>query len=163
MRSIELVLDPDSDAAVRAAWDALTAADLPSLGRSGTNDPHVTLAAGPTLPVPTGFAVPVPGSIVLGGVLLFDAGPGRHVLARAVVVDRPLATFHEGVHAGAPDALDTSLPGRWSPHVTFARRLRDEDLPRALAALAAAPLPTSLTVAGVRHWDGETKTVTPVT
>ncbi|WP_251009112.1 2'-5' RNA ligase family protein [Curtobacterium sp. ISL-83] len=160
MRSIELVLDPASDAAVRSAWSALVDADLPSLGRSGTNSPHVTLAAGPELPVPAATPVLLPSTIRLGGVLLFDAGAGRHVLVRAVVVDRALAAFHEAVHAVAPGGLETSLPGRWSPHVTLARRVRDEDLPRALAALAVAPLPELLAVGGVRHWDGETKTVT---
>lgn len=162
VRSIELVLDPASDAAVRAAWDALTAADLPSLGRSGTNSPHVTLAAGDDLPVPDGFDVPVPTTLRLGGVLLFPAGPDRSVLVRAVVVDPALAAFHAAVHRGAPGAVDTSLPGAWSPHVSFARRVRDLDLPQAVAALRTVPLPETLTVGGVRHWDGETKTVTPV-
>lgn len=162
VRSIELVLDPDSDAAVRAAWDALTAADLPSLGRSGTNDPHVTLAAGDALPVPDRFDAPVPTTLRLGGLLLFPAGAGRSVLVRAVVVDPVLSAFHASVHRLAPDAVETSLPGAWSPHVTFARRVRDEDLPAAVAALRATPLPETLTVGGVRHWDGETRTVTPV-
>lgn len=162
MRSIELVLDPDSDDAVRAAWQALTAADLPSLGRSGTNSPHVTLAAGDDLPVPEGFDVPVPTTLRLSGVLLFPAGPDRSVLVRAVVVDAALAAFHATVHRGAPGAVETSRPGAWSPHITFARRVRDVDLPAAVAALRSAPLPETLAVGGVRHWDGETKTVTPV-
>lgn len=162
MRSIELVLDDDSDRAVRAAWQTLEDAGLPSLGRSGTNDPHVTLAAGEALPVPSGFAAPRPEGIRVGGLLLFDAGPGRHVLAWAVVVDAALAAFHRAVHDVAPDALDTSLPGRWSPHLTLARRIRDVDLPEALAALAATPQPEVLAVAGVRHWAGDTKVTTPV-
>ncbi|WP_186377287.1 2'-5' RNA ligase family protein [Curtobacterium pusillum] len=162
MRSLELVLDPSSDAAVRAAWDALIAADLPSLGRSGTNSPHVTLAAGDDLPVPVGFDAALPARLLLGGVLLFPAGSGRSVLVRAVVVDPALAAFHEAVHRAAPGGVDTSLPGAWSPHVTFARRVRDEDLGRAVAALRGAPLPDELVVGGVRHWDGGTKAVTPV-
>lgn len=167
MRSIELVLDPESDAAVRSAWQALVDADLPSLGRhpSPSNAPHVTLAAGPSLPVPESLdalGVPVPRMLLLGGVLLFPAGAGRSVLVRAVVLDAGLADFHRAVHRAAPGGVDTSLPGRWSPHVSFARRVRDEDLPRAIAALREAPLPEVLTVAGVRHWDGETATITPI-
>jgi hypothetical protein len=162
VRSLELVLDPSSDVAVRAAWTALTKADLPSLGRSDTNSPHVTLAAGDDLPVPAGFDVPWPTRLRLGGVLLFQAGPGRSVLVRAVVVDAALAAFHEAVHRAAPGGVDTSLPGAWSPHVTFARRVRDEDLGRAVAALRGAPLPDELVVGGVRHWDGVAKVVTPV-
>ncbi|MGN8051156.1 2'-5' RNA ligase family protein [Curtobacterium sp. 22159] len=168
MRSIELVLDPASDAAVRSAWSALVAADLPSLGRhpSPSNAPHVTLAAGEGLPVPRVPAVPLPASVTLGGLLLFPAGPGRSVLVRAVVVDRALAAFHEAVHEAVrgtvPASVVSTLPGRWSPHVTLARRVRDEDLPAAVAALRSAQLPEVLGVGGVRHWDGGTKTVTPV-
>jgi hypothetical protein len=164
VRSIELVLEPSSDAAVRAVWAALVDAGLPSLGRhpSPSNAPHVTLAAGATLPVPTTFDAPVPDSLLLGGVLLFPAGPGRSVLVRSVVLDPVLAAFHAALHRTTPDAVDTTLPGRWSPHVSFARRVRDADLPRAVEALRDAPLPSTLQVAGVRHWDGETRTVTPI-
>ncbi len=162
VRSIELVLTPDADRAVRAAWDALALADLPSLGRSGTNDPHVTVVAGDGVAVPDAIATP-PALLRLGGVLLFPAGPGRSVLARAVVVGPALAAFHAAVHRVAQDTVDTSAPGAWSPHVTFARRVRDVDLGAAVAALRSAPLPDTLGVAGVRHWDGETKTVTRLT
>ncbi|WP_092386255.1 2'-5' RNA ligase family protein [Curtobacterium sp. YR515] len=161
MRSLELVLDPSSDTAVRAAWDALVRADLPSLGRSDTNSPHVTLAAGDDLRIPSGFDVPVPSRLRLGGVLLFPAGPGRSVLARAVVVDPALAAFHEAVHRASPGGVETTSPGAWSPHLTFARRVRDEDLGAAVAALRGTPLP-DLVVGGVRFWDGESRTVTSI-
>jgi hypothetical protein len=163
VRSIELVLDGPSDAAVRALWQTLVAAELPSLGHSGTNDPHVTLAAGETLPVPSEVDAALPEALRVAGVLLFPAGPGRHVLGLGVVVDEPLARFHRGVHAAAPGSLDSSLPGRWAPHVTLARRIRDVDLPAALRVLTAdAPLPEVLTVGGLRHWDGDAKAVTPL-
>ncbi|WP_176491517.1 2'-5' RNA ligase family protein [Curtobacterium sp. 'Ferrero'] len=164
MRSIELVLTPASDAAVRAAWDELVSDGLPSLGRhvSESNAPHVTLVAGPDLPVPSRIDAPLPARLRLGGVLLFPAGPERSVLVRAVVVDPALAAFHAAVHRAVPGGVDTSLPGAWSPHVSFARRVRDADLARALAALRRAPLPDELEVGGLRAWDGETKTVTPL-
>ena len=46
-QSVELVLDEGLDALVRADWDALAAAGLPSQARhrSPSNRPHVTLAA----------------------------------------------------------------------------------------------------------------------
>lgn len=161
VRSIELVLDDPSDAVVRTLWQTLVAAELPSLGHSGTNDPHVTLAAGETLPVPTGFDTALPAELRVAGVLLFPAGPGRHVLGLGVVVDEPLARFHQAVHRAAPGSLDPAAPGRWAPHVTLARRIRDVDLPAALRALTAArPLPEVLTVGALRHWDGQAKVVT---
>ncbi|TCU85301.1 hypothetical protein EDF48_104174 [Curtobacterium sp. PhB191] len=161
VRSIELVLDGRSDAAVRSLWQTLVAAELPSLGHSGTNDPHVTLVAGEAVPVPTDVDVDVPEALRVAGVLLFPAGPGRHVLGLGVVVDEPLACFHRAVDAAAPGSVDSSLPGRWAPHVTLARRIRDVDLPAALRVLAAdGPLPEVLTVGGLRHWDGGAKVVT---
>lgn len=163
VRSIELVLDDRSDQAVRGLWQALVAAELPSLGHSGTNDPHVTLAAGESVPMPVGLDHPLPDALRVAGVLLFPAGPGRHVLGLGVVVDEPLARFHRAVHLAAPGSLEPSSPGRWAPHVTLARRIRDVDLPAALRALAAdAPLPEVLTVGGLRHWDGDTKVTTPL-
>jgi hypothetical protein len=163
VRSIELTFDDADDRAVRAAWTALVDEDLPSLGRhdAPSNAPHVTLAAGVDLPVPQLPSAP-PDRVRLGGVLLFPAGTGRVVLGRAVVVDEALARFHRAVHDVAPGSVDTTLPGRWSPHVTFARRVRTSDLDRALAALTTAPLPDELRVAGVRHWAGDTTTITPL-
>ncbi len=164
VRSIELVLSPASDAAVRAAWDELIADGLPSLGRhvSESNAPHVTLTAGQDLVCPVGFDAPVPTVLRVGGVLLFPAGTERSVLVRAVVLDPALAAFHAAVHRAAPGGVDTALPGSWSPHLTLARRVRDVDLPRAVVALRRAPLPDVLEVGGVRFWDGETGTVTPL-
>ncbi|MCJ1713607.1 2'-5' RNA ligase family protein [Curtobacterium sp. VKM Ac-2922] len=163
MRSIELVLDDASDRAVRALWQALVAAELPSLGHAGTNDPHVTLVAGESVPVPGPLDEPLPTALRVAGVLLFPAGPGRHVFGLGVVVDESLARFHRAVHRGAPDAVDSSAPGRWAPHLTLARRIRDVDLGAGLRAITAdAPLPEVLTVGGLRHWDGDTKVTTPL-
>ncbi|MEW2332379.1 hypothetical protein AB0880_31820 [Micromonospora chersina] len=47
MRTVELLCSPELDEAVRAAWDRLVAAGLPSLARNThpTNRPHLTLAS----------------------------------------------------------------------------------------------------------------------
>jgi 2'-5' RNA ligase len=171
VRSIELTLTPASDAAVRAMWTAVAEVGLPSLAAhtSDTNRPHVTLAAGPTLSSPGSLpSLPAPpASLRLGGWTLFDSRPAadgsaRFVLARAVVVDPELATFHRAVHAAAVDAVPTTLPGAWSPHLTIARRLSAPRVAVALEALAALTHPDSVAVAGVRYWDGDTRTVTPL-
>ena len=50
VQSVELLLDPDTEAAVRSSWDALAAVDLPSLASNTaeSNRPHVTLAVAET-------------------------------------------------------------------------------------------------------------------
>lgn len=182
VRSIELTLAPSSDAAVRAAWDALAEGGLPSLAAhtSPTNRPHVTVAAGAALAMPAALPGP-PASIALGGWTLFDARPAadgsaRFVLVRAVVLDEELAAFHRAVHEAVPvaasvlshdaslAAVPESLPGSWSPHLTIARRLSAPRVAVALEALAAMPepLPSRVDVDGVRFWDGDTRTVTPL-
>ncbi|WP_243422237.1 hypothetical protein [Micromonospora globispora] len=47
MRTVELLCSPELEEAVRAAWERLAAAGLPSLARNThpTNRPHLTLAA----------------------------------------------------------------------------------------------------------------------
>jgi 2'-5' RNA ligase len=165
MRSVELTLTPDTDAAFRAAWAALDDAGVPSSGRSTspTNRPHVTLAAGPSLVVPSWpAALHPPASLLLGGLTLFPAGRGRSVLVRAVVVDRALAAFHGALHDLVPGALEQTLPDRWSPHVTLARRLTPEEVALALPALAELPPMPEAAVAGVRFWDGDARQVTPL-
>lgn len=168
VRSIELTLSPASDAEIRSAWTALADAGLPSLAAhtSETNRPHLTLAAGPSLESPEALPAP-PASLLLGGWTLFDSRPAadgsaRFVLVRAVVLDGALATFHRAVHAAAPGAVPTTLPDGWSPHLTIARRLSAPRVAVALEALAAVPLPETVDVDGIRFWDGDTRTVTPL-
>lgn len=165
MRSVELTFAPDADRAFRAAWTALDDAGVPSSGRSTspTNRPHVTLAAGPSLVAPSWpEGLRPPEYLLLGGLTLFPAGRGRSVLVRAVVVDRVLAGFHRSVHDLVPGALEQTLPDRWSPHVTLARRLTPEEVALALPALAALPPLPSVAVEEVRFWDGDAREVTPL-
>ncbi|MEH0820071.1 2'-5' RNA ligase family protein, partial [Micromonospora sp. CPCC 205714] len=52
MRTVELLCSPPLEQAVRAAWDRLAAAGLPSLARNThpSNRPHLTLAWARALP-----------------------------------------------------------------------------------------------------------------
>lgn len=173
MHSIELLLDPASDAAVRDEWRVLSAAGLPSQGdHAGTsNAPHVTLVARPGLDpaadprlLPLSAALPMPAE--LGGLLLFGAPPRGLVLVRPVVVTTGLLSLHTLVHetlGGAGDVPHTT-PGRWTPHVTLASRLTPEQVARAVEALAEADAPSSRAVelAVLRRWDPSTKTIVPL-
>lgn len=197
MQSVELTFDDATDRRVRAQWNALAAAGLPSQARhtGASNRPHVTLAVAPSItaaaearlrdsfaspalsappavpagsPGPVGSAATVgsalPVPLVLGGLLLF--GSTRFVLARLVVPSAALLALQRRViDAFAPDAepLPTMAPGRWTPHVTLARRLEADQL--ALAArlvadsehLGASAGELDAVAVRVRRWDGDAK------
>ncbi|MFC7431927.1 MULTISPECIES: 2'-5' RNA ligase family protein [unclassified Agrococcus] len=162
--SIELLLDADAEAAVRAEWDALAAAGVSSMAphASPSNRPHVTLLARRggvphPLPLPPD-ALPVP--LVLGAPVLFGEGE-RRVLARSLVPSSALLALRQAVldAVGGGDDVEHMAPGTWTPHVTLARRLRLADLERALPLVGGA-----VACAGValRRWDAGTRTVTPL-
>lgn len=71
----------------------------------------------------------------MDGLLLL--GRRRGALALHVVPDAALlaaqAWLHEHLVAEEPDELTT--PGRWTPHVSLARRVRDDQLAAGVGAL----------------------------
>jgi 2'-5' RNA ligase len=162
--SVELILDDELDAAVRAEWAALAATGGSSLAHhpGASNRPHITLLVRTRLPRLDADALrdrPAP-ALTLGAPVLFGAGD-RRVLARSVVVTDELLALHAEIHAlaGAGDDAPFTAPGAWTPHVTLARRLRLSDTAAALEIVTgthtgAAP--------GVRRWDAATSTVTPL-
>ena len=170
VQSVELLLDADLDARVRAQWRALVEAGLPSLGRhtGPSTAPHVTLTVasgvGPVQEDRLADAVApadLPLPLLLGGYVVF--GTHQHVLARLVVPSARLLDLHARAAAAWSDALellDTARPGRWTPHVTLASHLTDTQLGQALTALRALD-PVVHDAAGeavaVRRWDGGAK------
>lgn len=160
--SIELLLDPRSEALVREDWERLARAGHSSLAahRAPSNRPHITLLARSELGDVTlgGAVASLPFALRLGDPVVFDHGD-RVVLARAVQIDAALAALHRAVHDAVPAGEDApwTAPGRWTPHVTLARRLRRESLDDALALLG--PGRGAIAVA-VRRWDAASKTVT---
>jgi 2'-5' RNA ligase len=160
--SIELLFDPDTEARVRADWDALAAAGLSSLAAhtSPSNRPHVTLLVRPDLAI-TAFADAIrllPLRVVLGAPIVFRHGD-RGVLARHIVPSEELLRLHRAVHDAAPPGPDAAhtAPGDWVPHVTLARRLRLESLPDALRLIGAEHAGSGVEL---RRWDSATTTVT---
>jgi hypothetical protein len=160
--SIELLLDPETEAAVRAEWEALADAGFSSLARheSESNRPHVTLLVRTVLPAfDAGSAlVRAPFALTLGAPVLFGAGD-RRVLARSIVPSAELLELHTAVHgaAGTGDDAPHTASGAWTPHVTLARRLRLADVAAALP-LVGGELPGH--AVGLRRWDAATATVT---
>ena len=162
-QSVELTLDEDADTAVRSQWGRLAAAGLPTEQRaqpSSSHRPHVTLFAADALAAEADARLPglfdgLDLELRLGGVLLFGPRRGSYVLARQVVVSPPLLALQTAVAAvcGA-DPDGQFAPGRWTPHVTLARRMPQDQVADVLAALGGVPdlLATSR---GCRRWDSE--------
>lgn len=163
--SVELLFDPDTDAALRRQWAALAGAGLPSLAhhRSPTNRPHVTMTAAQRIDSDVdgalaGLADRLPIPCVIGATVVF--GRGRVSLVRLVLPSRELLEIHRSVsEIVAPHVpsgtFSHTLPGQWTSHVTLCRRLPAEQLPAALELIAAESLEGSL--AGLRRWDGDAR------
>lgn len=170
MNSLELLLDDAADAAVRRRWAALLDAGLPSQARHTTaaSRPHTTLIAAPQVSsdlfatVATAVAVlPVP--VRLGAPLVF--GTDRHrTLALSVVPTDDLLSLHALVFRLAQPVIDETAvpahcrPGRWTPHITLARRLDGAQLTNALTVLDGLPGQVAGSYVALRRWDGHEKT-----
>lgn len=163
-QAVELLLDETSEAAVRDQWRLLAEAGLPSQAqhRGDTNSPHVTLAAVPSVAQEAEVALArlcseaLPLEVRLGALTLFGQDPV--VLVRLVVLTRELVDLQARV-ASVLEVPDDSLfsPGRWTPHVTLARRLPLAQLPDAVQVLGAAVASrdgTGVRLEGARRWDG---------
>jgi 2'-5' RNA ligase len=160
--SVELVLDDETEAAVRAEWAALGEAGLSSLAAhtAESNRPHITLLVRTQLATFDASAITARPAfdVRLGAPLLFGVGD-RRVLARSVVPSGDLLALHRDVHeaAGPGDDAPHTAPGAWTPHVTLARRLRVRDIEQALGAVGGDLRGTAR---ALRRWDAATRTVT---
>lgn len=180
VQSIELLLDDETDAAVRASWAALAEAGLPSLAShtGDSNRPHVTVAvtegagferadAGLRAVFEGWDLADVGLAAIIGAPVLFGGHKGRWVLARQIVLSRPLLTLHAAVHRTlqlhAPDVPIVALtaPDAWTPHLTLAHRIDAARLGEALGAVDADPIPCRFV--GARRWDSVAKSVIPLT
>jgi 2'-5' RNA ligase len=147
---------------VRADWERLSAAGLPSLAshRSPSSRPHVTLLVRPDLEEVafSDATALLPISVVLASPIMFRHGD-RGVLAWGVEPTEELVRLHRAVHRVARQGADAphTAPGEWTPHVTLARRLRAEDLAVALGTLPQHHLGRGV---ALRRWDSASATVT---
>jgi hypothetical protein len=163
--SIELLFDPDSDAAIRDVWQLLADADLPSHMnvRSGTNRPHITLLAADRIDAGVDdvlaelcSALPLP--CLIGAPMVF--GDGRLTLVRSVVPSaRLLALHHEVYQRCLPHVPGTPFahcePDQWSPHTTLGRRLSSIQLGQALSEVPGIGRDITAMATGLRRWDGD--------
>ncbi|MGP4053385.1 2'-5' RNA ligase family protein [Mycobacterium sp. 4D054] len=165
VHSVELLFDAGTEVAVREVWDELARNGVRSLSghRSPTNRPHVTLTVATKIDAGADDALrpllrAFPLSCVIGAPMVF--GGGRTVtLVRLLVPSRELLGLHAEVHRvclphASEGVLPHSDPGRWTPHVTLARRVPVERLP-AVFALRALSRDIEATAVGLRRWNGD--------
>jgi 2'-5' RNA ligase len=158
MRTVELLVNDQLDAAVRDVWRRLADAGMPSLAEHPhhTNRPHVTLAAGDDLPDLTDVLATLPLSVTLDGLVYFEGRTA--MLAWRVVADQPLRQLQARVWRELDGRPRNPLhqPDRWVPHVSLARQAAPAVASRVLADLA----PTTGWFVGARTYDSESRTVT---
>ncbi len=160
MHSVETVLDDDADRQVRAQWRELALAGLPSQAKhtGASNRPHITLALTDTITGEvehrlTTVAASLPIPVTIGALLIF--GARRYVLARLAVPSAGLLDLQASVVQALDQPLDphgTFTAGRWTPHVTLARRLTADQVGAALTVLGAVPTVSGQLVRA-RRWD----------
>ena len=161
VHSVELLLDPHTEAAVRRVWQRLSDAGLPGLrSPAPTSRPHVTLVVAerisPAVDEPLSAALAqLPLACVIGAPLLFGRSP--LILVRLVVPSAPLLSLHAAVLDICtpylePGPAPNTVAGQWTPHVTMARRVEPAALPRAVS-IAARDIKGR--AVGLRRWDGD--------
>jgi hypothetical protein len=166
VHSVELLFDPDTEAAIRSSWDDLTEAGVRSQSAhtAPSNRPHVTVAVAETMDVTVHDALRplvrhLPLRCTVGAPMLF--GRRDFTLARLIVPSAGLLSLHaEVLDACLPHMpngpLPHSEPGHWTPHVTLARRVPAEQLHAALGVKRLGR-DLSATFVRLRHWDGNAK------
>jgi len=167
VHSVELVFDPDTEAAIRRIWDGLREAGIPS--QAPASRPHATLTVAQLIDPgvddllsPLAARFPLPCRI--GAPMLF--GRSQLILTRLVVPTAELLDVHAEVYRlcvshQSPGPMANSLPGQWTGHVTLARRLHGSQLGRALG-IAGRPSEIPGQLVGLRRWDGSKKLEFPI-
>jgi 2'-5' RNA ligase len=167
-QSVELLLDDHAEQAVRRQWSLLAEAGLPSEHRPSAAEhhrPHITLFAADSLPSEREPSLPglVAGldlTLQLGALMIFGPRHGRFILVRSVAASAELLALQARVaDVCGEDPAGQFGPGRWSPHITLARRVfvdRTGDVLTALGRTADRPVMARIT--RCRRWDGTRKT-----
>lgn len=162
LHSLELVPDEAGRASVRALWDALRDAGLPSQAdhTGASNQPHVTVVEAEGLGLPDA-AIDVararlrgmlPVTATARGVLLL--GGEKVTLALAVDLDDDLVRRVLAVRVQVPDRAHRG----WLPHVSLARRVPRDRITEALDVVGTPEIELRLTE--VRRWDPDKGHVT---
>jgi len=167
VHSVELVFDPDTEAAIRHIWDGLAQAGIPS--QAPASRPHATLTVAERIdPEVDALLAPLtarfPFPCRIGAPLFF--GRAKAVLARLLVPTTALLDVHAQVHELClphlhPGPMSNALPGQWTGHATMARRVVPAQMGRAVR-IAGKPPEIKGVIVGLRRWDGNSKREYPI-
>jgi 2'-5' RNA ligase len=159
VHSIELLLDADSEAAVRRVWKALSEAGLRA--PAPTSRPHATLVVADGISPEVGEPLSsslrrLPLPCVIGAPMVFGRSP--FVLVRVVVPSVELLELQAEVARICQPylthgAASNTAVGQWTPHVTLARRVDSAQLSKALS-IRSMTRDIRGSVVGLRRWDG---------
>ncbi len=168
VHSIELLLDPDSDTAIRRIWTTLAHAQLPS--QAANSRPHVSLVVAERIDAAADLvlrpiAQRLPVRCVLGAPLLFG-GP-RFTVGRLVVPSAELMSLQSDAHEAClphlhPGPMAHTAPGAWTPHVTLCRRMEPAQLAKALRVVRQVTRDIHGEFVGMRHWHGDERVEQPI-
>lgn len=165
-QSVELALNPSADAALVAQWNRLAEAGVAKPPRSdpdGHHRPHVTLYAADAIPEAAESALPeiVAGidlTVRVGAVMIFGPRNGACILVRQVLASVELLELqHRIAVACEADPEGQFGPGRWSPHVTLARRVASDQIGTAVSVLGSRG-ELDARIQRCRRWDGQRRT-----
>jgi 2'-5' RNA ligase len=161
-QSVELTLDSSAEAALVAQWDRLAAAGLARPKRPepyGHHLPHITLYAADAIPEAaesqlSEIVVGVNLAVHIGAVMIFGPRKGECIVVRHVAASVELLELQQMVARACEATRDGQFgPGRWSPHVTLARRVSSDHVGKAVSVLGSRG-ELDATIQRCRRWDG---------
>lgn len=156
--ALECYFDDDADAAVRALWQRLEQAGVPSMA-ARTDRPHVSFAVAGAMPPAARRSLAADLALLamprLWLYTLSTFPTGQNVLMLCAVTDAELLAVHVAVHdalAGrVRDPWASYLPGAWVPHCALAEDVTPAQLTAGFAALhPIEPVRVRITEVGVR-------------
>jgi 2'-5' RNA ligase len=139
--AVELLFDPEADAAVREVWREVAAQTGNSVLPDLAGQPHITLAVHEEQDAPQldravrAFQAPAT-PFLLGSAGSFPGNEGVAFLA-PVVTDE-LLDLHRRWHAASPGSHEHYRPGHWVPHCTVGILLEGPALSEALEVARCA-------------------------
>ena len=165
-QSVELTLDASAEAALVAQWDRLAAVGVAKPQRSdpeGHHRPHLTLYAADAIPKPAESELPdivvgIDLTVRVGAVMIFGPRNGTCILVRQVPASVELLQLQQRVALVCEaDPRGQFGAGRWSPHVTLARRVLSDDVGKAVSVLGSH-WELDARIQRCRRWDGNRRT-----